>query len=371
MTQKIITSLDDYAELYEWFSNKKRVLVVCGESIHFFTGIYDKLQNNNIKGKIVRFSNFSPNPNYESVLEGVELYKKKSCDAIFAVGGGSAIDVAKCIKAFAYMDGNGRNGEWLNKNIVTNDIPFLVMPTTAGTGSEATRYAVIYYQEKKQSVTSDVLIPETILMDPSVLDTLPIYQKKATLCDALSHGVESYWSINSTVESRKYSDEAIRLIVKYMDGYLANTKDGNAGMLRAAHIAGKAINITQTTAGHAMCYKITGLFGIAHGHAAILCNRALFPWMIENTEKCADKRGKDFLEGIFNDIGRALGGIDAEHGAAKLEKLVDSLMLSVPVVNEKQLIELENSVNHERLSNNPIILEKKHIYSLYYKIFNK
>lgn len=110
-------------------------------------------------------------------------------------------------------------------------------------------------------------------MDASVLKTLPDYQKKATMCDALCHAIESFWSVNSTDKSKEYSMAAIQNVMKHMDGYLANTDEGNAGMLLAANTAGKAINITQTTAGHAMCYKLTSMFSSAHGHAAILCDR--------------------------------------------------------------------------------------------------
>ena len=84
-------------------------------------------------------------------------------------------------------------------------------------------------------------------MDSNALKTLPLYQKKATMCDALCHAIESFWSVNSTEESKKYSKDAIETIMKHMDGYLHNTDEGNAGMLIAANTAGKAINITQTT----------------------------------------------------------------------------------------------------------------------------
>ena len=145
------------------------------------------------------------------------------------------------------------------------------MPTTAGTGSEATRYAVIYFDGEKQSISDYSCIPSAVLMDASVLKTLPIYQKKSTMMDAFCHAIESYWSVNSSEESRQYSRRAIQLIMENKDLYIGNDETGNTQMLKAAHLAGKAINLTQTTAGHAMCYKLTSLYGIAHGHAAALC----------------------------------------------------------------------------------------------------
>lgn len=317
---------------------------------------------------MVRFSDFQPNPLYESVVEGVKVFRDEGCDSIIAVGGGSAIDVAKCIKLYATSSGDGREGSWLQAETKTNSIPFLAMPTTAGTGSEATRYAVIYWNGAKQSITSESIIPETVLMDPSCLSTLPLYQKKATMCDALCHAIESFWSVNSTEESKEYSREAIKGILEHIDGYLNNTDTGNAGMLMAAHEAGKAINITQTTAGHAMCYKITSLFGCAHGHAAMLCDRVLFPWMIRNADRSIDSRGKEYLEKTLDEIGGALGCKDAEFGAAKVEELFRKLNFEMPTATEDQFEQLKTSVNPVRLENHPIQLDEETIDILYHQI---
>ena len=364
----IIHSHNDYAELDKWLEGKERVLLVCGEAIHYFYKINKKLKN--IKTHIVKFSDFHPNPLYESVVKGVEVFRKENCDSIMAIGGGSAIDVAKCIKLFSNMPGDGADGSWLNVEYVPNDIPFLAIPTTAGTGSEATRYAVIYYNDEKQSITSESFIPGTVLMDPDTLITLPLYQKKATMCDVLCHAIESFWSVNSTDESKKYSKEALSSVIEHMDGYLNNTEEGRAGMLLAANTAGKAINITQTTAGHAMCYKITSLFDSAHGHAAILCVRKLFPWMINNTDKCIDPRGEDYLKNVLNEIGQTLGCADAKSGADKLNDIFDKLELEIPTATDKQFDELKTSVNPVRLKNHPIALDVDTIESLYHEILN-
>jgi len=281
---------------------------------------------------------------------------------ILAVGGGSAMDVAKCIKLYANMD-PGKN--YLEQAQVPNDIKLLAVPTTAGTGSEATRYAVIYYEGKKQSVTDDSIIPSAVLMDAGVLTTLPLYQKKATMLDALCHGIESFWSVNSTEESKKYSAEAIRTIMANKDGYLANDPAANAAMLYAAHTAGKAINITQTTAGHAMCYKLTSLFKIAHGHAAALCDRALIPYMTAHFDRCIDGRGEAYLRATFDEIAQAMGAKDADDIGRVFGDLVDSLALTVPEATEEQFAELKTSVNPVRLKNHPVALDEDTIDRLY------
>ena len=362
----IITAQDDYKGLEEWVSDKKKVFLVCDDSLKFLDRFSHKLER--LTTPIVRFSDFQPNPLYESVVKGVALYREKECDAIIAVGGGSAIDVAKCIKLYSNLDGDGKDGSWLKTQIIPNDTPFLAMPTTAGTGSEATRYAVIYYEGAKQSITSESFIPGTILMDPDALKTLPLYQKKSTMCDALCHAIESFWSVNSTEESKVYSREAIEGVLANMDGYLSGTEEGNAGMLLAAHRAGQAINITQTTAGHAMCYKITSLFRCAHGHAAILCDRILFPWMIDNIDKCIDPRGEQYLKVTLNEIGVAMGCVDAKSGAEKLIEIFNKLELEVPSATDNQYVELKTSVNPVRLKNHPIKLDVETIDRLYHEV---
>lgn len=371
MEQKIITPGENYKGLDDWISETgcKKILMVCDDSIRYHKEFNAHLEDiERIGVEIIGFRDFQPNPLYENVQAGVRLFRKEHCDAIIAVGGGSAMDVAKCIKLYSGLPGDGENGSWLITEYVENSIPFLAMPTTAGTGSEATRFAVIYYDGKKQSVTSESFIPETVLMDPNTLITLPPYQKKATMCDALCHAIESYWSVNSTDESKEYSRAAIQGVMQHMDGYLNNTEEGRAGMLRAANTAGKAISITQTTAGHAMCYKITSLFRYAHGHAAILCDRVLFPWMVKNIDKCIDPRGEEYLKKTLDEIGVALGCVDAGAGAEKLGEIFDKLELEVPEATVEQYEELKTGVNPVRLKNHPIALDVDTIDKLYHEI---
>ena len=368
MTQTIITVENNYAGLDAWVerTGARSILLVCDESIRFLKDIsahFELIESRGIR--LVRFSDFQPNPFYESVAAGVQVFLRNDCSAIIALGGGSAMDVAKCIKLFSNMD-HGRN--YLEQTIVPNSIPFLAIPTTAGTGSEATRYAVIYYNDAKQSVTSESIIPEAVLLDPGVLKTLPEYQKKSTMMDAFCHALESFWSVNSTEDSRQFSKQAVELVLRNMDGYLANTDDGNAGMLLAANTAGKAINITQTTAGHAMCYKITSLFGCAHGHAAALCDWILFPWMLDNTPLCIDPRGEEFLKDIFRQIAAAMGCNTPEEAAGKFNAIFKKLGFEIPSATEEQFAILRSSVNPVRLKNHPVKLNQETIDFLYRRI---
>lgn len=368
MEQRIITAEDNYYALDQWFVENavNSLLLVCDSSIEYQKSIAAHLKELESSGiSITYFSNFVPNPHYESVVEGVSLFRERSCNGIFALGGGSAIDVAKCIKLYSNMDDSRC---YLDQVVVPNDIPFIAMPTTAGTGSEATRYAVVYLNDEKQSITGESCIPQTVLLDHNSLKTLPLYQKKSTMMDALCHAVEAFWSVNSTDESKEYSRRAIEGVLKNMDGYLGNTEEGNHGMLMAANQAGRAINITQTTAGHAMCYKLTSRLGVSHGHAAILCDRVLFPWMVQNTDKCIDPRGEEYLKATLEELAQLFGYASAADGAQCLEEIFEKLELSIPEVSDNEIDVLKNSVNPVRLKNHPIKLDVDTIEMLYRSI---
>lgn len=366
--QKLLKADGNYAEIDEWLTENgiQRVFLVCDGFISSLKiGSYFEGLERRTGVRVVRFSGYQPNPDYGSVVEGLKRFRQKSCDAVIAVGGGSAMDVAKCVKLYANMD---PNKNYLEQPIVPNDIPLLAVPTTAGTGSEATRFAVIYYKGEKQSVSHESCIPSAVLLDPSVLGGLPEYQRKATALDALCHAVESFWSINSTRESRAYSRDALRSILDHLEGYLKNRDADNAGMQQAAYLAGKAINLTQTTAGHAMCYKLTSLYGIAHGHAAALCAARLWPYMLNHLERCADPRGRGYLEHMFLELADAMGCDMAPEAAIKFEALLTGLGLEAPETNVGDLEILQSSVNLMRLKNNPVALDNEALRRLYEQI---
>ena len=361
--QKEIIIGESYLPLKELFDKvpHKKIFLVCDGSYPFLKikSFFDGLED------IVRFSDFTPNPDYEAVKKAVTLFKETGCGCVAAAGGGSALDLAKCVKAYSTMSDAE---EYLFQPIEENGVPFIAVPTTAGTGSEATRYAVIYYKGAKQSITHDSLIPQTVVFDPSALDTLPEYQKKATLLDALCHSIESFWSVNSTDESKEYSRQALHLILDNMDAYLAGDGRVNSKMFRAANLAGKAINIAQTTAGHAMCYKLTSFYGTAHGHAAALCVRRLLPYMVKNTDKCTDSRGEAYLRTTLNELGAAMDCENAEGLCEKFESVFRSLDLKVPQATEEDIKALTSSVNPVRLKNNPVALDPETIEALYREI---
>lgn len=369
MKQHLIRSDRDYVSLDQYFRHQapKKILLVCGNSVSpLKIGKYFKTLENRLGIPVVLFQEFTPNPVYESVKQAVIRFKEEGCDMIVAAGGGSTMDVAKCIKLYAPLDPE-RN--FLKQKIQPSEIPLLVIPTTAGTGSEATRFAVIYFQGEKQSITHEACMPNAVMLDASLLESLPLYQRKATCMDAFCHALESCWSVNSTEESRGYAKEAIGLIMEYSSGYLENQRIANGKMLMAAHLAGKAINISQTTAGHALCYKLTSLYGIAHGHAAALCVTEVWRYMLEHPEECIDVRGKAHLEQMFLEIADAMKCGSAKNAFACFETMVKKWNLEIRRNSEEVAWEdLVNHVNPERMKNNPVRLTKEVIDGIYHRI---
>ncbi len=331
----------------------KKVLLVCGKSFSHLE-IARELE----QLKPVYFRDFRPNPLYEDVCRGLEVFRQTGCGAILAVGGGSAMDTAKCIKLFCGMD-PGKH--YLQQEYRDSGIVLAAIPTTAGTGSESTRHAVIYYQGEKQSISHPSLVPDFVCLVPEVLKDLPLYQKKCTMLDALCQAMESWWSVSSTAESIACSRRAMEGILKNWQAYLSGDTAAAEAILLASNLAGQAINITATTAAHAMSYKLTSLYGIPHGHAVALCLPEVWEAMTAPGARCTDPRGMAHLERVLAEF-----PLDA----AWFRGFLNQLDMSRPVSQnrEEDLELLTRSVNPVRLKNNPVLLDRETLHAMYERI---
>lgn len=345
----------------------KNILLVCGKSFYNLPicSLIENLQRDR-SINITYYEDFSSNPKYEEVVQGVKVYCENGCDFILAVGGGSAIDVAKCIKLFATLK---KDEDYLEQEIIENDIPLFAVPTTAGTGSEATQFAVIYVKGDKYSIEHESALPQYVLLYPDNLITLPDYQKKVTVCDALSHAVESYWSLHSSVKSRKLSEAALCLILDHMEEYLEGNGDVCREIMCASNLAGQAINITRTTAAHAMCYKLTTLYHIPHGHAVMMCLPEVWEYMEIKMDTCIDERGQKYLCEILDSLAGCLRQRTRKAAIQFLKELRSKLGLKLEKrVEEAPISMMVESVNLKRLQNFPIALTKEDLYRIYQKI---
>lgn len=367
--QNIIKGINHLPGILQEIGCKKLFLVI--DSSYPFLNIKDDIEALLVEEK-VKFSDFTPNPLYEQVCKGIELLKSTQCDTILAVGGGSAIDVAKCIKlAVLAKEGNDAIIPPIVNTMVECDgsqLPFIAIPTTAGTGSESTHNAVMYYEGAKQTVTNDGVLPDYAVLEPFVLRTLPLYQKKCTMMDALCQGIESWWSINSTEESYEYSRKCIELIMANWRKYIfENDDEAAANIMLGANYGGRAINITATTAAHAMSYKITSLYNLPHGHAVAVCLPEIWEYILRQMDKCIDPRGSDYLESIVLSIAQTMGCQTSIDAIAKFRGMMKDMELVRPISDNhvSDIDILSNSVNPIRLKNNPIELDNKTINLLY------
>ncbi|MDD5711416.1 MAG: iron-containing alcohol dehydrogenase [Smithellaceae bacterium] len=242
------------------------------------TGIQDSLHD--ILGKAgLKYSFFEkvqPEPPLELVEEGVKIAHKGKCDVVVGIGGGSAMDIAKAVAVCAANKGKAVDYLGLNK-IPGPGLPKIMIPTTAGTGSEVTFTAVFIRKnlKKKEGMNSPFLYPELALLDPELTLTLPPHATATTGIDALCHAIESYTSINASPMSETFSLEAIQLISDNLRTAVHNGSDlvAREAMLLGSLYAGLGLANAGVTAVHSLSYPLGGKYGISHG----LANTVMLP----------------------------------------------------------------------------------------------
>jgi len=319
--------------------------------------------------EIISFFDFDVNPNIADLRRGVNKFqysqKVSSIDLIIAIGGGSVLDMAKLISAFA-SETNSFEEIIKNNSINSGEkTPLLAIPTTAGTGAEATHFAVVYIGKDKYSVAAESILPEFVYLSSEFSTSANPYLTASTGLDAFSQAIESVWSVNSNEESMEYALRAIDLIWNSLSKAVNNNdKISKLAMQEAAYLAGKAINITKTTAPHAISYTFTSYYGISHGHAVSLSLPFFFKYNYALSEAdCNDSRG---VNSVINRMNEVLNILDCD--IYSVEKLLINFYHSLNIeINIDKLLSnydmslIVSNVNTERLLNNPRLLSEKSI----------
>ncbi len=248
--------------------------------------------------KFTVFDKVDPEPAIELADEGAQLAIKDKCDCVIGIGGGSAMDVAKAIAVIATNKGQAADYMGLNK-VPKPGLPKIMIPTTAGTGSEVTFTAVFVRKnlKKKEGMNSPFLYPELALLDPELTLSLPPAPTAHTGMDALCHAIESYTSINSSPVSEMFSLEAIALISENLRACVHDGKNiaVRERMLLGSLYAGIGLANAGVTAVHSMSYPLGGKYGVAHGIANTML---LAPVMAYNLPGALEK---------FADVAEAMG----------------------------------------------------------------
>ncbi|QXE92135.1 iron-containing alcohol dehydrogenase [Geomonas subterranea] len=317
----------------------------------------------------VIFSSLTTNPKDCEVTEGAAKYLASGCDGIVSVGGGSPTDVAKAIATIASNGGRLKDYEGINK-ISTPLPPMVIVPSTAGAGSEVSQFTIIVDTDRKlkMSIISRSLIPDIAIVDPELLKTKDAKLAAATGVDALTHGIESYVSLAATPLTDIHALKAIQLISRNLRRAVAERSDmeANTNMAMASLTAGLAFSNAILGAAHAMTHQVDGLLDQHHGET----NASILPHVMRfNLQACPER---------FRDIAVAMGedvaGLELEEAAGRsieaVQRLIEDIGLAKGLSElglKEEFIPLlsENATKDACLVTNPRYATREQIEQIY------
>ncbi len=358
--QETLLKPNSLPELASWLGSVKpqRVLLVRGEKSYRLSGaeplIAPMLAALPLK-EFVRPSLLVKAEDLDPLLGDLRSFNP---DLIIAVGGGAVIDSAKVLTLLARSALSAAELPQADLTEV-DSVPLVAVPTTAGSGSEATSFAALYVEGRKYSIKAAGLLPRLAIVDSNLTHSLPAYETACSGIDALCQAIESHWSRKSSEESRRFSREAIELA---FSAITSAVEDGNSDarkqMIEAANLSGKAINLSGTTGPHAFSYGFTYDFGIAHGHAVALTilqfmrfNSDFDNYRVEERDNAGQTRARLEEISVALECASIPDAIEAVGG--RLKKCGLNLRFGDLGIAPNELATLYEKVDPVRLSNNP------------------
>lgn len=313
---------------------------------------------------VSEFREFQENPILEEVKNGCYLFEQSKSDIIIACGGGSVLDMAKLIRFSAAYTGDLVNPVLKKKAELT---PLMALPTTAGTGCEATPFAVCYKDSIKHSVAHPDVLPDYAVIFPQFTYNNPSYLTACTGFDALAQSMEAYWNVNATTESDEYAKKAISVLWDNLPKVVNSPLNEIRDLISvAAYWSGCAIAITKTTAPHAFSYAFTTHCSYPHGHAVALS----FPFFM--ALNLLEKQDSTLQPRI--DVGEyhkkmawlraQIGFFDGIDVQSEMQSYLNSIGLCNNGYGDNNLTMMLDQVNIQRLVNNPIMVTKDIIEQL-------
>lgn len=298
----------------------KKALVVTGKIVTktgLVSNLTELLSKWGIEFEV--FNEITGEPTEEMIEEGVLVYERTGCDFLIAIGGGSPLDSAKAIAAMTVLP--GKLSDYMGVEINGKFPPMVMIPTTAGTGSETTKFTIITDTKKnvKMLLKGDALLPDLAILDPVFTITAPQSITAATGMDALTHAVEAYTSRKGNTLTDLYALSSIKRIFKYLPIAYRDGKDEKAReeMQIAAFEAGVCINNASVTLVHGMSRPIGALFHVPHGISNAMLIKECLTFALDG---CYERFGM-----IASTIGVAGENTKVEEKAEAFLEALDSL----------------------------------------------
>ncbi len=320
--------------------------------------------------KYAVFGDVEADPRYEIVADCVAKIRREKADLIVGLGGGSPIDIAKVSAVMAKNE--GPISEYFGIDLIPNaGLSTLIIPTTAGTGSEVTPIVILsdHTEKLKKGIVSHHLFPSAALLDPELTLGLPAHVTAATGMDALIHAVESFTSKNATMISDMLARQAMRLIAKHIRTAYADGRnlEARSNMLEGSLLAGMAFCTAGVTAVHAFAYPIGAEFHISHGVAnSIMLTPVMEFNQLGNPAKFAQ---------IAEYLGENTTGLSDREAAQAAVKAMRTLAADLKIpdhlsefgIKDKDIPELATGVMKvtRLLANNPRELTQKDAEAIY------
>ncbi len=340
----------------------RRIMLVCGRRSFEASGAAAMLPGLEAVAEVHRWSDFAPNTDAADLAVGLALAAEWEPDLVLGVGGGSAMDMAKLLCGYGStathrLEATIREGG----TIASRDRSLVLVPTTSGSGSEATHFAVVYSGEEKFSIAGPGMYADHIVLDPRLAMSGSAHQRATSGIDAVCQAVESLWAAAASPWSRRRARRALDLLLPAIETFVNRPDiDSARAMSIGSHLAGKAIDVSRTTAAHALSYAITKGYGVNHGSAVALtlgafidAHSAADPADLQATVDRATHLS--VMEEIRSRLGAAAEGTARERFNALLREIdLPASLGEVGIGDEPGLRRLAESVNVERLGNNPV-----------------
>ena len=267
------------------------------------------IELNKLSSKVEVFQDVEADPSLKTLMNAIEIGKKNKITGVIGFGGGSSMDVAKLTSLIL---GSNENIEeaWGVSNAKGPRLPLILVPTTAGTGSEVTPISIITVgEEEKKGVSSPIIFPDIAVLDPELTVGLPAHTTAATGIDAMVHAIEGYASANKNNNpiSKMIAVEALKLLGGSIEKavFEGSNIEARGNMLLGAMLAGKSFANSPVAAVHALAYPIGGTFHVSHG----LSNSLVLPYVLRfnSVDNKATKDYSELAPFLFPDIDMSKG----------------------------------------------------------------